>query len=119
MLRLSAHGSSDAVELEDEDGRPEPAAAADLVTALRAGQKPLPLVVLSSCAGASAGPEGLAATLIRRGADRVIAMQAAVGDRFAMNLAHALYRGNPGSRTTGTVEPATRRLRVLLRRFRR
>jgi len=49
-------------------------------------------VVLLSCAGASGGVNGLAATLIRRGADRVIAMQTAVTDPFATALAHTLYR---------------------------
>ncbi len=92
VLHLSAHGSACGVELEDEDGNPQLVSADDLVTALRAGGHPLPLVVLSSCAGASGGAQGLAATLIRRGADRVVAMQAAVTDGFATALAGVFYR---------------------------
>jgi CHAT domain len=92
VLHLSAHGSSTGVELEDEDGNPEPATADRLIAALRAGKHPLPLVVLASCAGAAAGADGLAATLIRHGADRVVAMQAAVTDDFATELTHVLYR---------------------------
>ena len=69
--------------------RPPPS---QLVDALRAGGHRLPLVVLSSCSGASGGADGLAATLIRQGADRVIAMQAPIGDTFATALARTLYR---------------------------
>ncbi len=92
VLHLSAHGSPTGVELEDEDGNPESATADQLIAALRAAQHPLPLVVLASCAGAAAGADGLAATLIRHGADRVVAMQATVTDDFATELAHVLYR---------------------------
>ncbi|MCR3752899.1 CHAT domain-containing protein, partial [Lentzea californiensis] len=92
VLHLSAHGSAHTVELEDEDGYPEAADAGELVAALKAGEKRLPLVVLSSCHGAEAGTAGLAAELVLHGADRVVAMQAAVTDRFATALAHELYR---------------------------
>ncbi|MGI9000608.1 MAG: CHAT domain-containing protein [Pseudonocardia sp.] len=92
VLHLSAHGSATGLELEDEDGNPEPATVDQLVAALRGGKKPLPLVVLSSCAGAAAGADGPAGTLIRRGADRVVAMQTAVTDTFATALAHVFYR---------------------------
>ncbi|MEJ2851874.1 CHAT domain-containing protein [Saccharothrix sp. CCNWLW140] len=92
VLHLSAHGSADGVELEDEDGNPVFADAVRLVGALRAGARPLPLVVLSSCRGAETGSAGLAAALVRHGADRVIAMQAAVTDVFATDLARELYR---------------------------
>jgi tetratricopeptide (TPR) repeat protein len=95
VLHLSAHGSPAGVELTDEDGNPDPVSTDQLVNALRAGAKPLPLVVLSSCSGAADaadGTDGLAASLIRRGADRVLAMHASVTDRFATALAHTLYR---------------------------
>jgi tetratricopeptide (TPR) repeat protein len=91
VLHLSAHGSANGVELADEDGNPEPVDTDQLVAALRAGEHSLPLVVLSSCHGASGGPTGLASTLIRHGADRVIAMQTTVTDGFATDLARELY----------------------------
>jgi len=91
VLHLSAHGSRSSIELEDEDGRPVIVSAADLATVLRAGGNPLPLVVLSSCAGGAGGSDGLGATLVARGADRVVAMQASVTDRYATELARRLY----------------------------
>jgi hypothetical protein len=92
VLHLSAHGSAAGVELEDEDGDPQAVTSDELIVALRAGEHPLPLLVLSSCSGASGGADGLAATLIRRGADRVLAMQAPVSDGFATALAGVFYR---------------------------
>ncbi|OLB81479.1 MAG: hypothetical protein AUI14_03120 [Actinobacteria bacterium 13_2_20CM_2_71_6] len=91
ILHLSAHGSPSTVELEDEDGAPVQVSAQDLVDRLRAAGRPLPLIVLSSCSGAAAGMEGLAAALVRHGADRVIAMQTTVTDGYATRLAGALY----------------------------
>ena len=91
VLHLSAHGSSMGIELEDEDGRPVAVDADELVRVLRSGERPLPLIVLSSCAGAASGADGLAATLVRHGADRVLAMQAPVSDRYATLLAGELY----------------------------
>ncbi|GAB4081756.1 CHAT domain-containing protein [Modestobacter muralis] len=96
VLHLSAHGSSTSLELEDEDGNPVPVTATQLVDALRRAEVAVPVVVLSSCRGAT---EQLAGELLRRGADRVIAMQAAVSDTYATDLARALYAGlarNPG-----------------------
>jgi tetratricopeptide (TPR) repeat protein len=100
VLHLSAHGSPTQIELEDEDGNPDPVSLDQLVSALRAGKHPMPLLVLSSCSGAAAAPEGLAGGVIRSGGDRVIAMQAPVTDRYATLLSHALYRElarNPAS----------------------
>ncbi len=109
VLHLSAHGSASEVELEDEDGNPVPVRAEELVDALKGASRPLPLIVLSSCSGASASPpgpaspagsagsdepagsDGLAATLVRRGADRVVAMQTTVTDRYATDLARVFY----------------------------
>ncbi|MEJ2851873.1 MULTISPECIES: CHAT domain-containing protein, partial [unclassified Saccharothrix] len=91
VLHLSAHGSDNVVELEDEDGDPVPADADRLVAALRAGERPLPLVVLSSCRGAAGGTAGLAAALVRHGAERVIAMQTSITDTYATELARDLY----------------------------
>jgi hypothetical protein len=112
VLHLSAHGSTSTVELEDEDGDPVTAAAADLVAALRAGERPLPLVVLSSCHAAGGGMAGLAATLVRHGADRVIAMQTTVTDGFATDLAREFYQrlaADPGM-TVGRALAGARRV---------
>ncbi|WP_322749433.1 MULTISPECIES: CHAT domain-containing protein, partial [unclassified Frankia] len=91
VLHLSAHGSASSVELEDEDGNPVPIQAAELVDAIKGASRPLPLIVLSSCSGAAGGTEGLAQTLVRRGADRVLAMQTTVTDRYATDLARVFY----------------------------
>ncbi|MEV4624512.1 CHAT domain-containing protein [Asanoa sp. NPDC049573] len=90
VLHLSAHGSPTSVELENEDGDPVQVDADELVDTLGRTSRPLPLIVLSACAGA-AQANGLAATLVRRGADRVIAMLSAVTDDYATELAAALY----------------------------
>ncbi len=90
VLHLSAHGSVDSLELEDEDGGPVPVGAVELIEALRHAGWPVPLILLSACSGGSS--EALAAGLIRRGADRVIAMQAPVTDRYAIALAASFYR---------------------------
>ncbi|WP_322767000.1 CHAT domain-containing protein, partial [Frankia sp. Cr1] len=113
VLHLSAHGSAESVELEDEDGNPVTVKAGALAGALRAGRRPLPLVVLSSCAGAGRGTEGLAATLLRLGADRVLAMQTAVTDGYATALAGRFYRslaGEVGVTPAGALADARRGL---------
>ncbi|WP_165521722.1 CHAT domain-containing protein [Micromonospora zingiberis] len=92
VLHLSAHGSATGVMLEDEDGAPVEVGAADLVQALRTGQRPLPLIVLSSCRSGAGGSANLASMLVRAGADRVLAMQASVTDRYATELARLFYQ---------------------------
>ena len=52
----------------------------------------MPLIVLSSCSGGASGSQAMAAGLIRRGADRVVAMLAPVTDAYATMLAPYLYR---------------------------
>lgn len=94
VLHLSAHGGRGSIELEDEDGNPVSVTARQLVDALRAAGRGVPLIVLSACSTSRPGSaEGLALAtgLIAGGADRVIAMQAPVSDRFATALARALY----------------------------
>ena len=79
--------------------------------ALRQAGRPVPLIVLSSCSGGSAS-HAMAAGLIERGADRVIAMLAPVTDGYATILARHLYQelaARPGS----TVGQALARARVL------
>ncbi len=63
VLHLSAHGSAQSVELEDEDGNPVTVTADDLMAALRQAGRPLPLIVLSSCSGGSAAAQAMAAGL--------------------------------------------------------
>jgi tetratricopeptide (TPR) repeat protein len=92
VLHLSAHGSATGVELEDEDGNPVPVDTATFVRQLKAGGRPLPLIVLSSCGGAAGAGDALAARLVRHGADRVVAMQAAISDQYATRLAREFYK---------------------------
>ncbi len=92
ILHLSAHGSGQSVELEDEDGNPVPVGTGELVEALATAGRPVPLVVLSACSSAAvAAIDGLAAGLVAHGADRVLAMQAPVEDGYATDLAMAVY----------------------------
>ncbi|MGH3819015.1 MAG: TIR domain-containing protein, partial [Pseudonocardiaceae bacterium] len=91
VLHLSGHGDETGIELETEDGAPEPTHATDLADALRASGRVVPLVFLASCDGAG-DSEGLALTLHRLGLPRVIAMQAPVADRYATTLAAAFYQ---------------------------
>ena len=92
VLHLSAHGSPEAVELEDEDGNPVLVTAGELMDALRHAGRTVPLIVLSSCSGGASGSGAMAAGLIGRGADRVIAMLAPVTDPYATMLARHIYR---------------------------
>ncbi|MEV4627362.1 CHAT domain-containing protein [Micromonospora sp. NPDC049523] len=91
VLHLSAHGSPYGVELEDRDGNAVEVQAEDLVRALRRGGRPVPLIVLSSCDGAADADTGLATTLLRHGASRVIAMQTSVSDAYATSLLMRVY----------------------------
>ena len=91
VLHLSAHGSPDAVELEDEDGGPVRVTADDLMRALKHAGRQVPLIVLSSCSGGATGSAAMAAALLAHGADRVLAMLAPVTDRYATLLAASLY----------------------------
>ena len=91
VLHLSAHGSADAVELEDEDGDPVRVTADDLMGALKHAGRQVPLIVLSSCSGGATGSAAMAAGLVGQGADRVLAMLAPVTDRYATLLAASLY----------------------------
>jgi tetratricopeptide (TPR) repeat protein len=112
VLHLSAHGSAESVELEDEDGNPVPVGLRDLVQALQLAGRVVPLIVLSSCSGGAAGSRALAAGLAGRGADRVIAMLAPVTDPYATTLAGQLYRQLAGQPEL-TAGRALARARVL------
>ena len=115
ILHISAHGSASSLELEDEDGAPVTVDAPQLVERLRASGRPLPLVVLSSCAGAAHGACSLAARLIEHGVDRVLAMQASVTDVYATLLARQFYDALGAPRRTtasGALAVARRALEV-------
>jgi hypothetical protein len=92
VLHLSAHGSSESVELEDEDGPPVTVTAEALMQALKNSDQPVPLIVLSACSGGATGSAAMAAGLVARGANRVIAMLAPVSDSYATTLAGRFYR---------------------------
>ncbi|SDZ53456.1 CHAT domain-containing protein [Asanoa ishikariensis] len=92
VLHLSAHGSSTSVELEDEDGDPQLVGSRDLMTVIRDAGASVPLIVLSSCAGAAGGGEAMAAGLVAAGADRVLAMQTSITDTYATALLAEFYR---------------------------
>ena len=112
VLHLSAHGSAEAVELEDEDGNPVTVGLGALVQALQLAGRVVPLIVLSSCSGGRGGVGALAAGLAGRGADRVIAMLAPVTDPYATALAGHLYR-QLAAHPELTVGRALARARVL------
>jgi tetratricopeptide (TPR) repeat protein len=92
VLHLSAHGSPTAVELEDEDGAPVTVTSEALMNALKSSGNPVPLIVMSACSGGATGSAAMAAGLVARGADRVIAMLAPVTDDYATMLAGHFYR---------------------------
>jgi hypothetical protein len=92
VLHLSAHGSPESVELEDEDGAPITVTSEALMKALKNSGKPMPLIVLSACSGGATGSAAMAAGLVARGADRVIAMLAPVTDTYATTLAGHFYQ---------------------------
>jgi tetratricopeptide (TPR) repeat protein len=93
VLHLSGHGGPGRIELEDEDGAPVIVTARELAGHLQGAHRNVPLVFLSSCFGAMPGAEAgaMATELVRAGVPFVVAMQAAVTDRYASALAKAFY----------------------------
>jgi hypothetical protein len=91
VMHLSAHGATDLIVFETEDGGELPVDAAGLLRCLRAGGQAVPLIVLSACSGLTTDHPALAASLIAHGADRVITLQASVTDAYATELARLLY----------------------------
>jgi tetratricopeptide (TPR) repeat protein len=92
VLHLSAHGSPQMVELENEDGAPVAVSPQDLMAALQLAGRPVPLIMLASCSGGAAGSQAIAAALAAQGADRVIAMLAPVTDTYATTLGRHFYK---------------------------
>jgi CHAT domain/TIR domain/AAA ATPase domain len=114
VLHLSGHGTAGGIELEDEDGNPHGASAAELAEAIRAADRPLPLVFLSCCDPVTGDEvtERLAVGLTERGVSQVVAMLGSVSDRYATELAALFYEGLA---TVADAEPT----RVLARARRR
>ncbi|MFD3582289.1 tetratricopeptide repeat protein [Streptomyces sp. NPDC058683] len=105
ILHLSCHARADALLLEDGRGRTRTVTARDLVDAFPAGGVPR-LVVLAGCstgagrssdgsARTAADPgerlTGLAAELVAAGVRCVLAMSAAVSDRYAAAFCAEVY----------------------------
>ncbi|MFJ9352021.1 tetratricopeptide repeat protein [Streptomyces sp. NPDC101237] len=103
ILHLSCHARADALLLEDDRGRVHAVTAQDLADAFPAVGAPR-LVVLAGCstgagrsqdgAAPAAAEErlaGLAAGLVAAGAGSVLAMTAAVSDRYAADFCAEVY----------------------------
>ena len=98
VLHLSCHGRPGELQLETEDGDAYPCTAGSLLQELRRAGRPLPMILLSTCHGATPAeaPASLAEALVRGGVPAVLAMQAAISDRQATALAHAFYKALAG-----------------------
>jgi hypothetical protein len=94
ILHLSCHGSPGQLILEDEDGRPVPTTAGDLLAPIQRTGRPLPLVLLNACHGGVQDGQtaSFAESLLRQGVPAVLAMQTSVSDHYATLLAGAFYR---------------------------
>ncbi len=93
VLHLSGHGTKGILELEDEDGRPQRATAAELAAKIRDSGHPAPLVFLASCLGGVGDSEtaSFAQGLLSNGVPAVLAMQTSVSDQYATELAGDFY----------------------------
>jgi tetratricopeptide (TPR) repeat protein len=94
VLHISCHGSPGMLELENEDGQAVLTTAESLIAPLKESGRPLPLVLLNACHGAvqQGTTASLAESLLRAGVPAVLAMQTAVSDTYAAQLARAFYR---------------------------
>src|SRR5215470_12159666 len=94
VLHLSGHGTAGGIELEDEDGNPQVATAADLARVILGSDRPLPLVFLACCDPVTGDEvtERLSIGLIERGVSQVVGMQSNVSDQYATELAARFYR---------------------------
>jgi hypothetical protein len=93
VLHLSCHGNAGLLELENEEGDPVLTTPETLLQHLRGANKRVPLVFLNAChtAVGSEQTAGFALSLLRAGVPAVVAMQAAVSDQYATELAKAFY----------------------------
>jgi hypothetical protein len=97
------------------------ATAAELATAIKASDRPLPLVFLSCCDPVTGddATERLAVGLIERGVSQVVAMLGSVSDRYATELAALFYQGLatvPDAEPTWVLAHARRTLELDRRR---
>ena len=93
VLHLSCHGGPGQLELEDEDGKAVPTTAKDLIEPIRRHGRPLPLVFLNACHGGVQREQtaSFSESLLRAGVPYVVAMQTAVSDHYATELARSFY----------------------------
>ncbi|MFC7480395.1 CHAT domain-containing protein [Luedemannella flava] len=89
VVHIEGQGAAPSLQLTDEDGRPAPVTPVELVQAVRRDDRPVPLIFLAS---GCAGVEGVAAGLVRFGADRVVVMQSRPAPGYAVHLAATFYR---------------------------
>ncbi|MEM8963024.1 MAG: CHAT domain-containing protein, partial [Acidobacteriota bacterium] len=94
VLHLSCHGRPGMLELENEDGEPERVTATELLAPIKKTGRLVPLVFLNCCHGAvnDGDTASLASELLRAGVPSVLAMQTAVSDHYASQLARAFYQ---------------------------
>ena len=94
---LSGHGGAGLIELETEDGEPDPVTAKQIADAVQDSAHPAPLIHLAACHSGLGGTDGetetagFAQQLLERGVPLVLAMQTAVSDRYATDLAGRFY----------------------------
>ncbi|RSM47518.1 hypothetical protein DMB66_48115 [Actinoplanes sp. ATCC 53533] len=101
VLHISCHAAPGRLVLEDDQGRPHEVSAGELIAAIPENRRPA-AVVLAGCSTAlsdQAAPgdsavalPGLARELLAAGVPQVVAMTAAVTDRYAALFAGRLYR---------------------------
>ena len=97
MFYLSGHGGAGLIELETEDGEPDPVTAQQIADAVQDSGHPAPLMYLAACHSGLGGTDGetetagLAQALLERGVPLVLAMQTAVSDRYTTDLAGRFY----------------------------
>jgi hypothetical protein len=93
VLHLSGHGNKGILELEDEDGNSVAINTAQLAAKIHDSGHPPPLVVLASCHGGRGDQESasFAQGLLESGVPAVLAMQTAVSDYYATELAGKFY----------------------------
>ena len=101
ILHISCHAAPGRLVLEDAQGRPHKVSAEELIAAIPESRRPA-AIVLAGCStalSAQAAPgdsaaalPGLARELLAAGVPQVVAMTAAVTDRYAALFAGRLYR---------------------------
>ena len=109
VLYLSGHGGAGQIELETEDGGPARVDAGQIAEAIHDSGHASPLVYLAAChsgqgeAQGETETAGLAQGLLEKGVPLVLAMQTAVSDHYATELAGRFY----GEISSATVSPST------------